>query len=702
MSTSTRQSPRPVGAPGAGDVRSTLLRTVGGMAAVACLAVVLALFIGDGRPRAAFPGLPDPGLVTGWGLPLSSTLANLAGAFTVGLLLAAAMLLPSRKGALGSVALRCMVGASISAGAWAVFIMFEAVFTLSDLFGAPVQQVLDPTVITSYVTQIEQGRALLVQLVGALLLLLVCSTLTTSSAAAIALVGGVATLLPPTLTGHSGASERHEIAVSSLMLHVGSLSLWVGGLAALVVLAAYDRRVLRVAVPRYSGLALWVYVITVGSGIANAWIRMGSPSELVTTGYGRLVLLKTVLAVALGWFGWWHRRSTIPQLTGPRRTAAFLRFAGVEVLVMAAAIGVGVGLSRTPPPINDAIDLTGASPARIIFGYDLPPLPDPMRLVVTQIRIDALWVAVVLLLATLYVVGIHQLRSRGDSWSVGRTISWMLGLLLMLWSTNGGIATYSHVLFSAHMVQHMMLSMIVPILLVLGAPATLALRALPSHHGDPGPREWLVAFLNSRYVHFLSNIIVAAVIFVTSFFGLYFTPLFPALMGNHWGHLFMQVHFLLAGYLFFWTLIGVDPGPRRAPYPVRILVLLAAMSVHAFFNIAVLQSTQVLAEEYFASLDRPYLADLLADQNVGAGIGWALGEFPLLVVMITLAWQWSKSDEREARRSDRQADRAASGAGGRDELGDYNEYLARLAKRDEKLSGSTREPDPGESGSREP
>ena len=682
MSTSTRPSPRPVDAMRVTGAPAILLRTLGGMATVACLSVVMALFIGGGRPQTAFPGLPDPGLLTGWGLPLSTSLANLSGAITVGFLMAAALLLPSRKGVLGSVALRCMVAASIAASLWAVFVLLEALFSLSDIFGSPLQTVLDPTVITSYLTQVEQGRALLVQFIGAVLLLLACWTITTSPAAAVALLGALATVLPPTLTGHSGASDQHEIAVSSLMLHVGAMSLWVGGLTALVAVAAFDRRLLRAAVPRYSTLALWLYAITVGSGIANAWIRLSSTSDLFTTGYGRLVLLKTALAIALGWFGWWHRRVTIPALIGPRRTAAFLRFAGVEVFVMAAAIGVGVGLSRTAPPVNDAVDLTNANAARIVLGYDLPPLPDPVRLVITQVRIDALWVAVVVLLGALYFVGINQLRRRGDSWPVGRTISWVIGLLLLLWVTNGGVATYSHVLFSAHMVQHMLLSMIVPILLVLGAPATLALRSIPAHAGDPGAREWLVAFLNSRYVHFFSNPIVAATIFVTSFFGLYFSALFPILMANHWGHLYMQVHFLLAGYLFFWTLIGVDPGPKRPPYPVRILVLLAAMSVHAFFNIAILQSNEVLAGNYFASLQRPYLSDLLADQRVGGGIGWAMGEAPLLIVMITLAWQWSRSDDREARRTDRQADRAAAGQGGRDELAEYNEYLSRLAQRD--------------------
>jgi putative copper resistance protein D len=230
----------------------------------------------------------------------------------------------------------------------------------------------------------------------------------------------------------------------------------------------------------------------------------------------------------------------------------------------------------------------------------------------------------------------------------------------------------------------MLLSTVAPIFLVLGAPASLALRALPTGSNGAGVRELLVSVLNSRFIHFFSNPIVAAIVFVSGFFGLYFTALFPALMGSHWGHTIMQVHFLLAGYLFFWTLIGIDPGPKRAPYPIRILVLLASMSIHAFFNIAILQSNEILAQSYFASIERPYLTDLLADQRVGADIGWALGELPLLIVMITLTVQWSRTDARDAKRSDRQADRAARGDGGPDKLGDYNAYLAKLADRDAK------------------
>ena len=171
-------------------------------------------------------------------------------------------------------------------------------------------------------------------------------------------------------------------------------------------------------------------------------------------------------------------------------------------------------------------------------------------------------------------------------------------------------------------------------------------------------------------------------IFVASFYILYFTGLFPWLMGLHWGHVVMTTHFLLSGFLFFWVLIGIDPGPRRPPHLLRIVILFAAMPFHAFFSLAILMSTNVIAAPYYTSLARPYATDLVADQRLGGGIGWATGEIPILVVLITLFLQWRRSDARETRASDRQADRAARGeTGGRDEAADYNDYLKSLADR---------------------
>jgi len=230
------------------------------------------------------------------------------------------------------------------------------------------------------------------------------------------------------------------------------------------------------------------------------------------------------------------------------------------------------------------------------------------------------------------------------------------------------------------MTEHMVLSMLVPILLVLGAPITLALRTLPSQRDDRGPREWLLSFLHSRPATVLAHPVVAGTIFVASFYVLYFTELFPSLMDGHWGHVAMNTHFVLSGFLFFWVLIGVDPGPQRPPHLLRVVILFAAMPFHAFFSLAVLTSTNVIASAYYTALERPYATDLVADQQLGGGIGWATGEIPILIVLITLFLQWRRSDARESRASDRQSDRAARGeVGGRDEHQDYNDYLKALA-----------------------
>jgi putative copper resistance protein D len=467
------------------------------------------------------------------------------------------------------------------------------------------------------------------------------------------------------------------------MVHVLALTLWCGGLVALVLLGTSDRRAYPVAVPRFSRLALWCAIAVAVSGVVNASVRIDGTADLLTTSYGRLVMLKALLMGVIACFGLWHRRRVIPQLSGDVSRLLFLRIAAVEVLVMAATVGVAVALSRTPPPVALDVPLEALTPARAILGFDLPPAPDLAGLLWGQARLDGFWIAVCVLMVALYVAGVRAMHRTGDRWPVGRSVSWFGGVAILLLATCSGLATYAHVLFSAHMVQHMVLSMVVPIFLVLGAPITLALRTLPRRADQVGSREWLSSFLHSRYVTVISNPIVASMIFVGSFYGLYFTGLFPWLMSGHWGHVAMGVHFLLAGSLFFWSLIGIDPGPRRPPYFVRMVILLIVIPLHSFFSIAIMMTSTVLAEEYFTILDRPYATDLLADQHLGGSIGWALGEIPVVLVVIALFVQWVRADDREARRLDRRQDRATATGKGTDELGDYNAYLASLAERDE-------------------
>jgi cytochrome c oxidase assembly factor CtaG len=210
----------------------------------------------------------------------------------------------------------------------------------------------------------------------------------------------------------------------------------------------------------------------------------------------------------------------------------------------------------------------------------------------------------------------------------------------------------------------MVLSMLVPILLALGAPVTLALRALrpASEPGMRGPREWLLLGLHSRVGRVVTHPLFALGLFVGSLFVLYFSPLLETLMRSHTGHLAMQLHFLVTGYLFFWAIIGLDPAPYRPPHLVRIPLLFAGMSFHAFFGVVLLQSQQRLGDSWFASVAPPWAGPALDDQQLGAGITWAFGEIPTLIVMAALFFQWIKADEREQRRLDRAADRAEARA----------------------------------------
>ncbi|MGH4034975.1 cytochrome c oxidase assembly protein [Actinomycetota bacterium Odt1-20B] len=307
------------------------------------------------------------------------------------------------------------------------------------------------------------------------------------------------------------------------------------------------------------------------------------------------------------------------------------------------------------------------------MNMDLPPFTLSRGL---ELSADPFFLIGCLAALGLYGWGVVRLVRRGDKWPVGRTISFVLGILTVLLVMCTKLNDYGMVMFSVHMIQHMIISMLSPILLLLGAPITLALRALPvAGKGRKGPREWLLWLLHSRYMRIITHPAFTIPLFIASLYALYFTPLFDTLMESKTGHIAMMVHFLAVGLVFFWPIMGVDPGPHRPGYVMRMLELFAGMPFHAFFGIALMMATQPMIGTYMhppASLG----IDPLSDQEAAGGIAWAFSEIPSVVVLVALLFQWRKSEDREARRKDRAADRD-----GDKELEAYNAYLASLASR---------------------
>jgi len=227
------------------------------------------------------------------------------------------------------------------------------------------------------------------------------------------------------------------------------------------------------------------------------------------------------------------------------------------------------------------------------------------------------------------------------------------------------------------MVMHMTIFMVAPILMVLGAPLTLSLQALtPRRDNTLGPRELVVALVHSRYMAVVGNPVVAAVIFLGSLIVFYFSPLFQLALRTHTGHVLMTAQFLLAGYLFAWVLIGVDPGPRRWPPVLLLVILFGTISFHAFFGVALTSGTTLLAPTFFSGLHLPWTVDLLADQRAGGAAGWVIDVLPTLVLAMLVTRAWVGTDKAESTRADRQADRDDDA-----ELRAYNAHLEVLSRR---------------------
>jgi cytochrome c oxidase assembly factor CtaG len=576
----------------------------------------------------------------------------------VGFLISLSFLLPERDGYLRESSASTKKFLILGSGLWVITSIGNLLATLANIFESDITEVLKLTIIRSFITQVTLGKLLAYQIVISLLVFVLSSRVKRNGGAFWLMLLALSGQLAPVFQSHSSSLGSHSLAIGSLVIHVTALTFWIGSVIALRLMVTEDQAL---AFPRVSTIALWSSFAVVLSGVVNAWTRLRISDSWFTT-YGALIALKVVLTISIFIFASKVRKGIDLQWLLP-----------FEIGLMSLILGIGSVLNRftpeeTAPATFDRVrELTGIS----------MPQPPTLSRVFFEYEANGLILGLLVFATTLYIRGVVALSRRGDKWPVGRTISFAIGISLLDYATSGGLGLYAHFSFQYHMIAHMVLSMIAPIAIILSAPITLALRTLPIGRDkeERGIRGLLINFLHSKPTSIWTHPLVALAIFDGSLFALYFTPLFGNLMTGHFGHLIMDLHFIAAGLLFFHVIVGIDPNPRKVHHLVRVVILLAAMSIHAFFSIALMSANDLIDGGYYQLLDRPWSTDLLSDQKVGAAIGWAMGEIPIVAALIATFIQWMRSDAREAKRADK---RSAT------DLAEYNAYLEKLAAREDK------------------
>ncbi len=637
--------------------------------------LVVGLVVGGGASEAAATEIAGPGPLVNWGFPVVRMLATAASIGTVGLLLYAAVVGPQgRKGMLSPVGRRDVVRAGWMAAGWSVASLAAAVWALAWALGLSLSETITPEVMGTYAWSVDSVRAFLLVAILAAIIAVWCVFTATLTGAGVALVAALIGVALPALTGHSSSLGSHGVAMTSDVVHALSVAVWVGGVVVLLFHGVRDDPGTVAAVPGFRAVATWAVVFLGISGLGAAFARLDSVSQLWTTSFGTLILLKVLLLTALLLIARTLQTRVLGAGRGQRST--LVRFTGIEAILMAAAAGIGVALTQTPYP---RVSIEYPTNAETLLGRAFPPPPEAMNVFLGW-QVEPLFLGMAILGIGLYAAGLVRLHRRGDSWPVLRTITWILGWLAIVWATNSGVSIYAMVSLKWHMVAHMALSMIAPILLAMSAPMTLALRALhPAAHGHRGPREWLVWAMHTPVARFVTHPLWALFVFTIGLYGLYYTPLFSWLMSSHVGHVAMELHFVAAGYLFAWVVIQSDPLPRDLPHWQRLFLAIVAMLLHSFFAVPIMMSDTAFGIDWYSQVQPPWLTDLLADSQQAGAVAWGIAEVPALLLVIAVAVQWARDDTREATRRDRRVDRAGDA-----ELADYNRRLRALAERDQR------------------
>lgn len=643
---------------GVTSARSLSLRTAALAAGLLAVGVALAAYgLISGSRRYAELGNPFPGSFVSAAEPVGYFLASLLGALCLGaLLLVVVTARPEPDGLIDGAAFRIHLLAERVSLAWVVAAVGMVVIQAAHDTGVRPGVLLSSGAVFGAIGVSEVARAWIAAAVFALTVAVTLRFSTRWLGHAVLLVPTVIGVVATVVTGNAGQGPDHDYATSTAIV----FALAVAGLTGLKVVAALTSTIPNRAV-QVLQVAFGALVLTYGAVLLYLLL----PGWTFGSDFARLGLVAGALVTVVWLTDCW----------GLFRPASRSARAGTgAALAMVAAVAAMAAMAGQVAPRFLAHQFTGWD---VFLGYELPRPPTPAT-VLTLWRFDSLLGTAGIVLAVAYVAGYVRLRRNGDAWPVGRLVVWLAGCACLVFTSSSGLRAYGSAVFSMHMAEHMILNMFIPVLLVMGGPMTLALRVLPSAgKGEPpGPREWLTWLLHSRVTAFFSNPIIAFVLFVGSPYVVYFTPLFDTLIRYHWGHEFMAIHFLLVGYLFYWAIIGIDPGPRRLPYPGRIGLLFAVMPFHAFFGIALMTMAEPVGDRFYRSVNLPWLASIIADQHLGGGIAWSLTEVPVIIVIVALVTQWARQDRKVASRGDRHADSDYAD----DDLEAYNAMLRELSR----------------------
>jgi cytochrome c oxidase assembly factor CtaG len=322
-------------------------------------------------------------------------------------------------------------------------------------------------------------------------------------------------------------------------------------------------------------------------------------------------------------------------------TSSRLPRLAVAAWAIAAATVVGLGFAVSHYLGAGSPGLAGmhmGSADALTRGGSGSPLTPISSSLLTAWQLDAVAVAVLVLAAAAYLTGVAlvPVRSPGTRWPVGRTAAFLGGLAVCAFATNGSIAVYDQVLFTAHMAGHLALVMVAPALLVGGRPLSLALAA-----ARPARRARLTRIARGRVVSLLTAPPVALATYAAVIVGSHLTGLMDTIMRNTWAGQLEHLVYVLVGCQFFVLIVGHEPIRWRLGSPVRWLLLAIGMAVDTFTGIVLMQGTAAVHLAPSA-----LHVDALSDTRTGGAIMWFGGDAIMAAIMVGLVVTWLRTVDR--------------------------------------------------------